>query len=63
MVSSIILKVKGIGMTCETPVPPGGQCDPSQVRIWDPADYVIPAQENNAVFIQTNQIGTNQVGT
>lgn len=61
MVSSIILKVKGIGSTCEVPTAPGVACSPYQVRIWDPADYVIPAQENNALFIQTNQISTRQV--
>ena len=60
VVSSIILKVKGSGVTCEVAVPKGMQCPADQVRVWDPADYVIPAQENNAMFVQTNNIGTQQ---
>ena len=52
IISSVTLKVKGIGNYGENP------------RITlDNADYVIPPQENNALFIMTNFIGTDQKRT
>ncbi|CAF5022357.1 unnamed protein product [Rotaria sp. Silwood1] len=50
-ISSITLKVKGIG-TVNTP--------DNKTIIMDVADYVIPPSENNAIFIMTSFIQTDQ---
>lgn len=49
VVSSVTTKAKGVAVT-----------NTSQLgfRIWDVADYVIPAQEENSLFIMTNMIIT-----
>ncbi|EDM13672.1 purinergic receptor P2X, ligand-gated ion channel 4, isoform CRA_e [Rattus norvegicus] len=49
VVSSVTTKAKGVAVT-----------NTSQLgfRIWDVADYVIPAQEENSLFIMTNMIVT-----
>nr|AFQ41092.1 purinergic receptor P2X4 subunit variant 2 [Cavia porcellus] len=49
VVSSVTTKAKGVAQT-----------NTSQLgfRIWDVADYVIPAQEENSLFIMTNMIIT-----
>uniref|UniRef100_A0A2K6EM76 P2X purinoceptor n=1 Tax=Propithecus coquereli TaxID=379532 RepID=A0A2K6EM76_PROCO len=49
VVSSVTTKVKGVAVT-----------NTSQLgfRIWDVADYVIPPQEENSLFIMTNMIVT-----
>lgn len=52
IISSVILKVKGIGTFGE-----------NNKMILDNADYIIPPQENNAVFIMTNFISTDQQQT
>lgn len=49
LISSVTLKVKGIG-----------SFDKNQTVTLDNADYIIPPQENNALFIMTNYIRTNQ---
>jgi cation transporter protein len=49
LISSITLKVKGIGTF-----------DKNQTMTLDNADFVIPPQENNALFIMTNFIRTEQ---
>uniref|UniRef100_A0A669PV96 P2X purinoceptor n=1 Tax=Phasianus colchicus TaxID=9054 RepID=A0A669PV96_PHACC len=49
VVSSVTTKVKGVTMTNTSTL---------GTRIWDVADYVIPPQEKNAVFIMTNVIFT-----
>ncbi|XP_044296546.1 P2X purinoceptor 4 isoform X2 [Varanus komodoensis] len=49
VVSSVTAKVKGITMTNTSELGP---------RIWDVADYVIPPQAENSVFIMTNMIIT-----
>ncbi|OXB84941.1 UNVERIFIED_CONTAM: hypothetical protein H355_016063 [Colinus virginianus] len=49
VVSSVTTKVKGVTMTNTSTL---------GTRIWDVADYVIPPQEKNAVFIMTNMIFT-----
>jgi cation transporter protein len=52
IISSVTLKVKGIGTYGENP------------RIaLDNADFIIPPQENNALFIMTNFISTDQKRT
>uniref|UniRef100_A0A8C2VLB9 Purinergic receptor P2X 4 n=1 Tax=Chinchilla lanigera TaxID=34839 RepID=A0A8C2VLB9_CHILA len=49
VVSSVTTKAKGVAVT-----------NTSQLgfRIWDVADYVIPAQEENSIFVMTNMIIT-----
>ncbi|CAF1583678.1 unnamed protein product [Rotaria sp. Silwood1] len=51
IISSATLKVKGIGYI-HVPV--------NQTIIIDGADYIIPPSENNAIFIMTNFIQTDQ---
>ncbi|RDD40737.1 P2X purinoceptor 4 [Trichoplax sp. H2] len=51
--SSVTSKVKGVAFTNFS------QSDPSiGTRIWDTADYVVPAEENDATFVITNMIIT-----
>ncbi|CAF3914195.1 unnamed protein product [Rotaria sp. Silwood2] len=49
--SSVTLKVKGIGYVLTSE---------NQTMIIDGADYIIPPSENNAIFIKTNFIQTDQ---
>ncbi|XP_007448780.1 PREDICTED: P2X purinoceptor 4 [Lipotes vexillifer] len=49
VVSSITAKAKGVTTTNTSKL---------GFRIWDVADYVIPAQEENSLFIMTNMIVT-----
>lgn len=49
VVSSVTTKVKGVAVTNTTAL---------GFRVWDVADYVIPPQGENAVFIMTNLIIT-----
>uniref|UniRef100_A0A663MK93 P2X purinoceptor n=1 Tax=Athene cunicularia TaxID=194338 RepID=A0A663MK93_ATHCN len=49
VVSSVTTKVKGVTLTNTSTLGP---------RIWDVADYVIPPQEENSVFVMTNVILT-----
>uniref|UniRef100_A0A8I4A4A2 P2X purinoceptor n=1 Tax=Callithrix jacchus TaxID=9483 RepID=A0A8I4A4A2_CALJA len=49
VVSSVTTKVKGVAVTNTSEL---------GFRIWDVADYVIPAQEENSLFIMTNMILT-----
>ncbi|XP_075389990.1 P2X purinoceptor 4 isoform X2 [Tenrec ecaudatus] len=49
VVSSVTTKAKGVAMTNTSKL---------GFRIWDVADYVIPAQEENSLFIMTNMIVT-----
>jgi cation transporter protein len=49
LISSVTLKVKGIGSV-----------EKNQTITLDNADFVIPPQENNALFIMTNFIRTDQ---
>ncbi|XP_034284646.1 P2X purinoceptor 4 [Pantherophis guttatus] len=49
VVSSVTTKVKGVTMTNTSDLGP---------RVWDVADYVIPSQAENSVFIMTNMIVT-----
>lgn len=49
VVSSITTKVKGVTLTNTSSL---------GARIWDVADYVIPPQGENAVFVMTNVILT-----
>ncbi|CAF0837359.1 unnamed protein product [Rotaria sordida] len=49
--SSVTLKVKGIGYV---------QTTENKTIIIDVADYIIPPSENNAIFIKTNFIQTDQ---
>ncbi|CAF1582280.1 unnamed protein product [Rotaria sp. Silwood1] len=51
VISSVTLKLKGIG-----------QVDMPQNKtiILDVADYVVPPSENNAIFVMTNFVQTNQ---
>ncbi len=49
LISSVTLKVKGIGSS-----------NKNQTITLDNADFVIPPQENNALFIMTNYIRTDQ---
>uniref|UniRef100_A0A8C6EJI6 ATP receptor n=1 Tax=Microcebus murinus TaxID=30608 RepID=A0A8C6EJI6_MICMU len=49
VVSSVTTKVKGVAMTNTSKL---------GFRIWDVADYVIPPQEENSLFIMTNMILT-----
>ncbi|CAF0740409.1 unnamed protein product, partial [Didymodactylos carnosus] len=51
IISSVILKVKGIGT---------GYDEKPVTSIMDNADYIIPSQENSALFIMTNYIRTDQ---
>ncbi|CAF0933680.1 unnamed protein product [Didymodactylos carnosus] len=51
IISSITLKVKGIGIN---------QTSKNQTLVIDAADYIVPPQENNALFIMTNFIRTDQ---
>ncbi|CAF0877187.1 unnamed protein product [Rotaria sordida] len=53
-ISAVTLKVKGIGYAY-TP--------DNQTIIIDGADYIIPPSENNAIFIMTNFIRTDQIRT
>eukprot|EP00053_Salpingoeca_punica_P014659 m.133512 g.133512 ORF g.133512 m.133512 type:complete len:401 (+) comp16513_c0_seq1:195-1397(+) len=45
---SILTKVKGFGYTNQS----------GSISVWDPTDYVIPAQEEDALFILTNYLLT-----
>ncbi|XP_054450119.1 P2X purinoceptor 4 isoform X2 [Pteronotus mesoamericanus] len=49
VVSSVTTKAKGVTVTNTSKL---------GFRIWDVADYVIPAQEENSLFIMTNMIIT-----
>ncbi|CAI9584267.1 unnamed protein product, partial [Staurois parvus] len=49
VVSSVNSKVKGVAVTNTSEL---------GLRIWDVADYIIPAQEENAFFVMTNLILT-----
>lgn len=49
MVSSVTTKVKGVAVTNTSKL---------GFRIWDVADYVIPAQQENSLFVMTNMILT-----
>ncbi|XP_063171352.1 P2X purinoceptor 4 [Candoia aspera] len=49
VVSSVTTKVKGVTLTNTSDLGP---------RLWDVADYVIPSQAENSVFIMTNLIIT-----
>ncbi|XP_046302102.1 P2X purinoceptor 4 isoform X1 [Marmota monax] len=49
VVSSVTTKAKGVAVTNTSTL---------GFRIWDVADYVIPAQEENSLFIMTNMIIT-----
>ncbi|KAE8635203.1 hypothetical protein XENTR_v10002544 [Xenopus tropicalis] len=49
VVSSVTSKVKGVAVTNTSEL---------GVKIWDVADYIIPAQEENAFFVMTNLILT-----
>ncbi|XP_070619328.1 P2X purinoceptor 4-like [Erythrolamprus reginae] len=49
VVSSVTTKLKGVTMTNTSDMGP---------RIWDVADYVIPPQAENTVFVMTNLIVT-----
>ncbi|XP_077149043.1 P2X purinoceptor 4 isoform X1 [Ranitomeya variabilis] len=49
VVSSVTSKVKGVAATNTSDL---------DFRIWDVADYIIPAQEENAFFVMTNLILT-----
>lgn len=49
VVSSVTSKVKGVAATNTSDL---------GFRIWDVADYIIPAQEENAFFVMTNLILT-----
>ncbi|KAM9371687.1 P2X purinoceptor 4 [Phaethornis superciliosus] len=49
VVSSVTTKVKGVTLTNTSAL---------GTRIWDVADYVIPPQEENTVFVMTNVILT-----
>uniref|UniRef100_A0A8C3J796 Purinergic receptor P2X 4 n=1 Tax=Calidris pygmaea TaxID=425635 RepID=A0A8C3J796_9CHAR len=49
VVSSVTTKVKGVALTNTSAL---------GARIWDVADYVIPPQEENTVFVMTNVILT-----
>ncbi|XP_012586528.1 PREDICTED: P2X purinoceptor 4 [Condylura cristata] len=52
VVSSVTTKAKGVAVTNTSAL---------GFRVWDVADYVIPAQEENSIFIMTNLIiTTNQ---
>ncbi|CAF4368674.1 unnamed protein product, partial [Rotaria sp. Silwood2] len=50
-ISSVTLKVKGIGYV---------HAPENQTMTIDGADYIIPPSENNAIFIMTNFIQTDQ---
>ncbi|XP_025788994.1 P2X purinoceptor 4 [Puma concolor] len=49
VVSSVTTKAKGVTVTNTSTL---------GFRVWDVADYVIPAQEENSLFIMTNMITT-----
>ncbi|CAF1154766.1 unnamed protein product [Adineta steineri] len=51
IISSITLKVKGIGYN---------QTAKNKTLVIDGADYIVPPQENNALFLMTNFIRTDQ---
>lgn len=51
IISSVTLKVKGIGYI---------QTARNQTIVTDVADYIVPPSENNAIFIMTNFIRTDQ---
>ncbi|CAF0945118.1 unnamed protein product [Adineta steineri] len=51
IISSITLKVKGIGYN---------QTGDNHTLVIDGADYIVPPQENNALFLMTNFIRTDQ---
>ncbi|CAF0858245.1 unnamed protein product [Adineta ricciae] len=51
IISSITLKVKGIGYN---------QTSDNHTLVIDGADYIVPPQENNALFLMTNFIRTDQ---
>ncbi|CAF1370019.1 unnamed protein product [Adineta steineri] len=51
IISSTILRVKGLGSI---------QTDDNHTLVIDGADYTVPPQENNALFLMTNFIRTNQ---
>ncbi|XP_059086038.1 P2X purinoceptor 4-like isoform X2 [Tigriopus californicus] len=54
--SSVTTKIKGV---IRSELDPDSHDDPSlYTRIWDVADYVIPAAENGAFFVATNVIIT-----
>ena len=56
-VSSIVAKVKGTTAICAQQVALD-ECPDDQILVLDTSDYVVPAQENNAVFILTNSVET-----
>ncbi|XP_030075323.1 P2X purinoceptor 4 [Microcaecilia unicolor] len=49
VVSSVTSKVKGIAVTNTSEL---------GLKVWDVADYIVPAQEENAFFVMTNVIIT-----
>ncbi|CAF2712811.1 unnamed protein product [Rotaria sp. Silwood2] len=51
VISSVTLKVKGVGQV---------EMPQNKTIIMDVADYVIPPLENNAIFVMTNFVQTNQ---
>ncbi|CAF1268743.1 unnamed protein product [Adineta ricciae] len=51
IISSVTLKVKGIGYVNK---------GPNDSYVFDGTDYIIPPSENNAIFIMTNFIETEQ---
>ncbi|EDV21626.1 uncharacterized protein TRIADDRAFT_59819 [Trichoplax adhaerens] len=56
--NSVTSKVKGVAFVNYTKDPNIG------TRVWDPADYIIPPEENGAFFVMTNMIITkNQTNT
>ena len=50
------MQVKGIGATCRVPGVALSACNDTDVRVWDVADYVVPPEENDALFITTNAV-------
>lgn len=52
-ISGTTTKIKGVAYTDELDSRIGK-------RLWDASDIVIPAEENNAFFVMTNMITTNQ---
>ncbi|KFO23553.1 P2X purinoceptor 4 [Fukomys damarensis] len=49
VVSSVTTKAKGVAVTNTSEL---------GFRVWDVADYVVPAQEENSIFVMTNMIIT-----
>ncbi|CAF2985014.1 unnamed protein product [Rotaria socialis] len=54
IISSVTLKVKGIGHS---------RTANNETFTFDGSDYIVPPSENNAIFIMTNFIQTDQVRT